>query len=91
MHIISLSKWKNVLQLHRSLKELRWLAVDERKSQNDAVIIPGDWGKVVSGWLARPLSERVARFASGGRIHQFLRWVSQPTVLRMRNLAARSD
>ena len=35
-------------------------------------IIPGDWGKVESGWLAWPLSSRIARFGSGGRIHQFL-------------------
>ena len=35
-------------------------------------IIPGDWGKVGSGWLARPLCSRSARFGGGGRIHQFL-------------------
>ena len=35
-------------------------------------IIPGDWGKVESGWLAHPLQSRIARFGSGGRIHQFL-------------------
>ena len=36
-------------------------------------IIPGDWGKVESGWLAWPLSspDRKVR-GSGGRIHQFL-------------------
>ena len=25
-------------------------------------IIPGDWGKVESGWLAHPLKSRIARF-----------------------------
>jgi hypothetical protein len=35
-------------------------------------IIPGDWEKAESGWLARPLLSRIARFGSGGRIHQFL-------------------
>ena len=35
-------------------------------------IIPGDWGKVGSGWLAQPLLNRIVRFGSGGRIHQFL-------------------
>ena len=35
-------------------------------------IIPGDWGKAESGWLAHPLINRTARFGSGGRIHQFL-------------------
>ncbi len=35
-------------------------------------IIPGDWGKVESGWLAQPLLRRAARSGSGGRIHQFL-------------------
>ena len=35
-------------------------------------IIPGDWGKAGSGWLAQPLLSRIARFGSGGRIHQSL-------------------
>jgi hypothetical protein len=35
-------------------------------------IIPGDWGKVGPGWLARLLLSRIARFGGGGRIHQFL-------------------
>jgi hypothetical protein len=35
-------------------------------------IIPGDWGKVGSGWWARPLSRRAARHAGGGRIHWLL-------------------
>jgi hypothetical protein len=35
-------------------------------------IIPGNWGKVVPGWLAQPLLSRIARSGGGGRIHQFL-------------------
>jgi hypothetical protein len=46
--------------------------MDERKLLNVSRIIPGDWGKAESGWLAWPLSSRTARFGSGGRIHQFL-------------------
>jgi hypothetical protein len=55
-----------------SLKELRWTAVIERMSQVVSRIIPGDWGKAESGWLARPLLNRIASSGSGGRIHQFL-------------------
>jgi hypothetical protein len=55
-------------------------------------MIPGDWGKVGSGWLVLPLSEpsrqvrgRQARFtsSSGG--------VRAPSVTRARNCAARGD
>ena len=45
---------------------------DERKLLNVSRIIPGDWGKAESGWLAWPLLRRIARSGSGGRIHQFL-------------------
>ena len=54
------------------MKELRWTAVDERKSLVVSRIIPGNWGKVESGWLAWPLSRRIVRSEGGGRIHQFL-------------------
>jgi hypothetical protein len=54
-------------------------------------IIPGDWGKVESGWLTRPLSSRIARFGSGGRIHQFLWQRSRAVSNARRNLAARND
>ena len=37
-----------------SLKELRRAVMDEGKLLNVSRIIPGDWGKVKSGWLARP-------------------------------------
>jgi len=39
---------------------------------NISRIIPGDWGKAESGWLAHPLINRAVRSGSGGRIHQFL-------------------
>jgi hypothetical protein len=36
-------------------------------------IIPSDWGKVGSGWLAQPLFKfRPQGLGGGGRIHQFL-------------------
>jgi hypothetical protein len=54
-------------------------------------IIPGDWGKVESGWLAWPLSSRIARFGSGGRIHQFLWRRSRAVSNANGNLAVRSD
>jgi len=54
-------------------------------------IIPGDWGKVESGWLAWPLSSRIARFGSGGRIHQFLWRRSRAVSNAKRNLAVRGD
>ena len=38
---------------------------DERKLQDVSRIIPGDWGKIGSGWLARSLSsaDRKVRMA----------------------------
>jgi len=54
------------------LKELRWLAVINRMPPNVSRIIPGDWGKVGSGWLAQLLLNRAARSGGGGKIHQFL-------------------
>jgi len=48
-------------------------------------IIPGDWGKAESGWLAWPLwkSNRKSR-CPGGRIHQFLWRRSRVVITRMR-------
>jgi hypothetical protein len=54
------------------LKALRWAAAVNRLRLNVSRIIPGDWGKVESGWLTQLLLSRIARFGSGGRIHQFL-------------------
>jgi hypothetical protein len=51
---------------------LRWAAAVARLTPDVSRIIPGDWGKVESGWLAWPLLSRIVRFGSGGRIHQFL-------------------
>jgi hypothetical protein len=50
----------------------RWTAVVERLTPDFPRIIPGNWGKAGSGWLAQPLGGRIARFGRGGRIHQFL-------------------
>jgi hypothetical protein len=69
---------ERVVTLVKQLLQLFIVANDEnsvvieRKSQVVSRIIPGNWGKVESGWLARPLLSRIARFGSGGRIHQFL-------------------
>jgi len=35
-------------------------------------IIPGDWGKVRSGWLTKPLIAPIARSGRRGKIHSFL-------------------
>jgi hypothetical protein len=53
-------------------------------------IIPGNWGKAGSGWLAGLLLNRTERGGRGGRIHQFL-WHVRTCQMRMRDLAARSD
>jgi hypothetical protein len=54
-------------------------------------IIPGNWGKVGSGWLARPLQDRVARRGGGGRIHRSLRQRSRAVGTRTRDRGARHD
>ena len=61
-----------VYDVYSSLKELRWKAAVNRLKPKVSRIIPGNWGKAESGWLARPLLRRIARFESGGRIHRFL-------------------
>jgi hypothetical protein len=55
-----------------SLKELKRTVAVNRSTSKVSRIIPGNWGKAESGWLARPLLRRTARFDGGGRIHQFL-------------------
>jgi hypothetical protein len=45
---------------------------DRKEIGGNRWIIPGDWGKVGSGWLARLLGKRFARAVDGGRIHQSL-------------------
>ena len=67
-----LRKWVLSYDVHSSLKELRWTEAVNRLMPEVSRIIPGNWGKAESGWLARPLLSRIARFGSGGRIHQFL-------------------
>jgi hypothetical protein len=46
--------------VHSSLKELSRTAVIARKLSSGSRMIPGDWGKVGPGWLARLLSNRSA-------------------------------
>jgi hypothetical protein len=46
--------------------------VGSKLKLNISRIIPGDWGKVGSGWLAQPLLSQIVRSGSGGRIHQSL-------------------
>ena len=69
---IRLRKVVSRYDVRSSLKELRRTEAVNRLSPKVSRIIPGDWGKAESGWLARPLLSRLARFGSGGRIHQFL-------------------
>jgi hypothetical protein len=45
---------------------------------NVSKIIPGDWGKVGPGWLARLLQDRIERLGGGGRIHQAMRSDEKP-------------
>jgi hypothetical protein len=49
-----------------------WKAAVNRLTPEVSRIIRGDSGKAGTGWLARPLLSRIARFGGGGRIHQFL-------------------
>ena len=47
--------------------------MDARKSSALSRIIPGNWGKVEPGWLARPLLNANCKVRDGGGIiHQFL-------------------
>ena len=66
--------------------------MDERKLLNVSRIIPGDWGKVESGWLAWPLlrphrkvQRAEAEFTSSSGSVRAL------SVTRERNEAIRSD
>jgi hypothetical protein len=64
--------WKR--KLERTLETVaQWRkAAVNRLTPVVSRIIPGDWGKVGPGWLARSLSSRMKHFGGGGRIHQFL-------------------
>jgi hypothetical protein len=64
---------------------------DARKLRVLRRIIPGNWGKVESGWLVQPLLTRSARSGSGGIIHQFLCRRSRAVSNAKRNRAARND
>ena len=54
------------------MKELRRRAAVARLRPGGSRIIPGDWGKARSGWLAWPFGSRAERLGGGGIIHQFL-------------------
>jgi hypothetical protein len=43
-----------------------------KEARGSLRILPGDWGKSGSGWLARSLRKRFARAVDGGKIHQSL-------------------
>lgn len=46
------------------MKELRLMKSDERKMTEASRIIPGDWGKVESGWLAQLLQDQTERLSA---------------------------
>ena len=73
------------------MKELRSAAAVNRLSPKVSRIIPGDWGKDESGWLAHPLINRTSRSGGGGRIHQFLWQRSRAVSHAKRNCAVKSD
>ena len=73
------------------MKELGRAVMDERKLLNVSRIIPGDWGKAESGWLAWPLLRRIARFVAEAEFTSSSGSVRALSVTRKRNLAARSD
>jgi hypothetical protein len=72
--------------------ELRWSVTDERMKLDVSRIIPGDWGKVESGWLVQPLSspDRKVRGAEA-EFTSSSGDVRASPVTRTRNLAARND
>jgi hypothetical protein len=74
-----------------SLKELSRTAVIGRKLSDDSVIIPGDWGKVGPGWLARLLSSRSASSGGWRQDSPVPLARSRVSVTRKRNLARRDD
>ena len=68
----SLPKSDILVECVQFIERTEMAAAVNRLKLSVSRIIPGDWGKVGSGWLAQPLLGRIARFGSGGRIHQFL-------------------
>ena len=75
------------MMIARSLKELE--VVDVTIDQTASGIIPGDWGKVESGWLVQPLVEPLLEERFGGRIHQLL-WRRSRAVSNAKSGAARA-
>ena len=62
---------KNLIGCPQFIESTEMDAVVERLRKVGSRIIPGDWGKAESGWLAWPLLGRAARRGGGGRIHRF--------------------
>jgi hypothetical protein len=52
---ISFTVYGVLLRSSQFIERAGAAAVDERKSAGAPRIIPGDWGKVESGWLTQPL------------------------------------
>ena len=65
--------------------------MDERKLLNVSRIIPGDWGKAESGWLAWPLLSGPQGPGAEAGFTSSSGSVRALSVTRKRNLAARSD
>jgi hypothetical protein len=64
--------YQGALEVEQTYETRYMVAAVNRLTPEISRIIPGDWGKVESGWLARPLGKRFARAVDGGRIHQSL-------------------
>jgi len=90
VHIKSLSERRNLLECSQFIERTKRAVAINRLKLFVSRIIPGDWGKAGSGWLAGLLLNRTERCGSGGRIHQFL-WHVRTCQMRMRDLAARGD
>jgi hypothetical protein len=54
------------------LLRVEGIAMDARKPADSSKMIPGNWGKIGSGWWVRSLENPVARPGGGGSIHQLL-------------------
>ena len=50
-------------------------------------IIPGDWGKVESGWLAQPLKSRIVRFGEEAGFTSSSGGVRAPSVYAKKGLS----
>ena len=74
-----------------AIMRLRWSVADERKRLDVSRIIPGDWGKVGSGWLVQLLCNLTAGSAGRRQNSPVPLTRSRVSVTRKWNLATRSD